>query len=650
MCKSMGMSQFHDMLLSFYGKERLRYIYLVRDPRDVCLSFMKTPVGDCHPYAIAKKWAKLQNFAARILHEEPDLIHQVCYEEVLGNKEEQVKKIVEFMGARDVCRSMRRGSIIAIKSEKDMGVTAKKGRESMLARTLSYQFKNLGRGDSFTKGQLKKWVKEMAEEDRTLVESVAYDEMFRLGYFPCVEEEDRIDFTDELCEEYTTENERLKQKMIDDLAVENPDDLKRRQVQAAWLDKTTSEHYDEEFVKSDDIDIDDALDQIDEVKSNNKGFLVKEQTKRFDFKQWPLNASMVGFMPGIEVKERFEVQDTQTVSLGGGLSVTFASATQGGYYPNDRGKANQDTFVSGATVGGGNKKRLLRKKEKNLGALFAVFDGHGPDGHHCSVTAAEHIRRQFIDEMKDESEHLDCEIDKSTRALSKSYRRTSSLLESNTERTESGRRIDATESGTTAVSLFITKDGLHTANVGDSRCILIKHDEQGKLSVDALTVDHTPDREDEIKRIEQHGGVVMTSDQYDNQDPTLTSFEQKRIWSKSGKHPGTAFTRSIGDAVAKELGVCSEPECANYPLPKGSSTFVLGSDGIFDFIPDDEIGEVVSSNSPEEACRILVGKAWNRWCESEERADDITIIVGKIKQHSKVGTLKKLSSRFGRKK
>lgn len=46
MCKSMGMSMFHDELLEFYGKERLRYLYLVRDPRDVCLSFMKTPVGD----------------------------------------------------------------------------------------------------------------------------------------------------------------------------------------------------------------------------------------------------------------------------------------------------------------------------------------------------------------------------------------------------------------------------------------------------------------------------------------------------------------------------------------------------------------------------------------------------------------------------
>jgi serine/threonine protein kinase len=42
MCKSMGMSKFHDLLLEFYGSERLRYIYLVRDPRDVAMSFMKT--------------------------------------------------------------------------------------------------------------------------------------------------------------------------------------------------------------------------------------------------------------------------------------------------------------------------------------------------------------------------------------------------------------------------------------------------------------------------------------------------------------------------------------------------------------------------------------------------------------------------------
>jgi hypothetical protein len=28
-----------------------------------------------------------------------------------------------------------------------------------------------------------------------------------------------------------------------------------------------------------------------------------------------------------------------------------------------------------------------------------------------------------------------------------------------------------------------------------------------------------------------------------------------RIWSKYGEYPGTAFTRSLGDSIAEELGV-----------------------------------------------------------------------------------------------
>lgn len=99
--------------------------------------------------------------------------------------------------------------------------------------------------------------------------------------------------------------------------------------------------------------------------------------------------------------------------------------------------------------------------------------------------------------------------------------------------------------------------------------------------------------------------------------------------------------------MAKDLGVTSDPDCSHYPLPDQSSTFVLGSDGIFDFITDDEIGEVVKRNAsdPQLACRELVGMAWNRWCVSEERADDITIIVGHIKR-SKGGAMKKLRRRL----
>lgn len=225
--------------------------------------------------------------------------------------------------------------------------------------------------------------------------------------------------------------------------------------------------------------------------------------------------------------------------------------------------------------------------------------------------------------------------------FSHSYHRTSSLLEAG----EVG--IDSSYSGTTATCLYITKDFLHTANVGDSRCLLIEQDENGGTSVKALTVDHTPDREDEVKRIEAHGGIVMSSEQYDNNmDPSFTSFEQKRIWSKSGKKPGTAFTRSIGDSVAKKLGVSADPECAYLPVPTSDATFVLGSDGLFDFVPDDEVGAIVKETlDPAKACRELIGKAWNRWCESEERTDDITVIVGHVK-HSKPSVLSKLRRRI----
>lgn len=70
-------------------------------------------------------------------------------------------------------------------------------------------------------------------------------------------------------------------------------------------------------------------------------------------------------------------------------------------------------------------------------------------------------------------------------------------------------------------------------------------------------------------------------------------------------------------------------------------SIVLGSDGIFDFIDDSEIAKVVlDSNSPGEICRSLVGMSYNRWSESEQRTDDITVIV--IKLHaSQVSTEKK---------
>ncbi len=81
-------------------------------------------------------------------------------------------------------------------------------------------------------------------------------------------------------------------------------------------------------------------------------------------------------------------------------------------------------------------------------------------------------------------------------------------------------------------------------------------------------------------------------------DKEITSFESKHVWSKGGKFPGCAFSRSIGDTKAKSLGVIAEPDIIEHNISRsrseGDSLFILGSDGIFDFISDEDAVSIAS--------------------------------------------------------
>jgi len=645
MCKSMGMSQYHEMLLKLYGKERLRYIYLVRDPRDVCLSFIKTPVGDCHPFAITKKWVKLQYHAGRIIQENPELLHQVRYEDVLHDRESEVSKVFEFMGSRNMSRTMRRGSVVGLMDEEHITTNAKGGRDAKGASELSYQFKNLTRGTSMIKTQFKKWAYEMDEDTLRIVESIAFTDMKKLEYEPHIikTNKKRINFAEDVIQEYTKLNADLIVKMYCDLENDNPADFDRRQVQAAVLKADTSVRYDNAFISLDIADRDYVID-LDDIPNDNG--IKLHSLSNFDFCLWPKNASRVGFMSDKEVAERFEIEETQTLKLGNNMTLTFAAASQGGYYPSDKTKHNQDAFfVVGATV-------QCSHSNKKCGSLFSVFDGHGTAGAECArftrdyvhfsvVSNIQNIQNGFVDpssmspfepgnkskgDMVSSKKHDGLSSSIVAAAMTNAYLDANNALDENED-------IDAESSGTTATSLFVTKNGLHVANVGDSRCLLVSYPKKnGQPKHSVLTNDHSPDREDEQERIKAHGGVIMSSDQYDVNDDQVLSFEPKRVWSKEGKWPGTAFTRSIGDIEAKELGVCADPECSMVPTPDNDSIFILGSDGIFDFISNDEVSIIASYyHDPADACRALTGMAYNRWSKSEERSDDISIIVGHIK-------------------
>jgi len=56
------------------------------------------------------------------------------------------------------------------------------------------------------------------------------------------------------------------------------------------------------------------------------------------------------------------------------------------------------------------------------------------------------------------------------------------------------------------------------------------------------------------------------------------------------------MTRSIGDLVAKSVGVTCEPEIKVFPnLTKNDKFIVIASDGLWDRIPNDEVTRIVAN-------------------------------------------------------
>jgi serine/threonine protein phosphatase PrpC len=102
---------------------------------------------------------------------------------------------------------------------------------------------------------------------------------------------------------------------------------------------------------------------------------------------------------------------------------------------------------------------------------------------------------------------------------------------------------------------------------------------------------------------------------------------------KNKQAPGLAMTRSLGDLVAKTVGVTHDPEIKSFPnlQPNIDKIVVIASDGLWDRIPNDEITRILISfyerKDPEGAATRLMQESAERWQREQGMIDDITIIV-----------------------
>ena len=148
------------------------------------------------------------------------------------------------------------------------------------------------------------------------------------------------------------------------------------------------------------------------------------------------------------------------------------------------------------------------------------------------------------------------------------------------------------------------------------------------LVADELSKDHKLDNPVECERILNSGGRVESFKDTMNPNETIGP---KRVWLPDQDIPGLAMSRSMGDEVAHSVGVSAIPEVLEFMLGPHDRFVVIGSDGLWEFLSNEQVCEIVLpfyiENQPEAAANKLVREAHARWKHEEEVVDDITVVV-----------------------
>jgi serine/threonine protein phosphatase PrpC len=135
--------------------------------------------------------------------------------------------------------------------------------------------------------------------------------------------------------------------------------------------------------------------------------------------------------------------------------------------------------------------------------------------------------------------------------------------------------IDVKASGATLSVILIEGETLYSANVGDSKAMLIwdskfkyhqknKQDQAPQANITILTATHQPSDPKEKLRIQRANGEIRIGR---GQSQSATGDQSNlRIYFKKKDYPGISISRSIGDTDAHTLGVWEVPGKTTYTL------------------------------------------------------------------------------------
>ncbi|HLF35393.1 MAG TPA: sulfotransferase [Cyclobacteriaceae bacterium] len=173
------------------------YIHLVRDGRDVALSFQKAVVGEKHIYHLAKKWKESQDLSDNFIkYYSPQRAIRIKYEDLLLSPEKEIRKICDLIGLK------YSNKILNFYLSEDSLMTASSGD---LWQNLTHPL---------ISNNFNKFIKEMPKEELEIFESVAGDTLERFGYQRELDHYLDLKFSHEDLKNFDLENERLKQMFL----------------------------------------------------------------------------------------------------------------------------------------------------------------------------------------------------------------------------------------------------------------------------------------------------------------------------------------------------------------------------------------------------------------------------------------------------
>ena len=265
--------------------------------------------------------------------------------------------------------------------------------------------------------------------------------------------------------------------------------------------------------------------------------------------------------------------------------------------------------------------------------IYCIMDGHGSNGHLVS----NYIKEKIIQNLNNISFYFKKLSNKSTnieypenileliknKLEKNNYKKIKDfykLIDDGLSANEIF--FDINFSGSTCIILFQIGNFLICSNVGDSRAIMVKENNE----IIELSKDQKPDNEKEKIRIEKMGGIIsQCNDLYDDGKEGGPF----RIWVKGRDYPGIAMSRSIGDKIAHDIGVISEPEILCFNINDKCEYLVIGSDGIWQYLENENVSEIIRpffvEKNAENGVKEIIRKSSLAWIEKDKIADDITV-------------------------